>query len=182
MAEMTEREDILRSFAAEEDQSASMLDRYLKKFPQFAVDLAELSLDIELAHHDAEKPLDYPTAGEADIDDVRHALSGTNGKGLAKGLGFPRRIIGTLRDREFRPETVPQSFLRGIATAASLGKGQLIAYLCLPEDMSPSLSMKADGKPEVQDKVAFGDFLDGLDLDEQQKARLLQGDFNHGSN
>lgn len=175
------RGDVLRSFSVEEDQSKTMLDAYLSRYPQFATDLVELSLELELVEANV---LDFEEELATDgfnASQVKAALSGDNAKGIARELGFPRAIVAAFRDRTFAPETLPQSLVRRMAFAASIGKAQLLAYLCMPIGMSPNLSMKSTGKPEEMAKTSFTDFVADLGLDDAQKSRLFDGGYNNGS-
>lgn len=175
------RGNVLRSFSVEEDQSKTMLDAYLSRYPQFATDLVELSLELELVENgvpDIEEDLEIANFS-APL--VKAALSGDNAKEIAKKLEFPRAIVAAFRDRTFAPETLPQSLVRRMAFSASIGKAQLLAYLCMPIGMSPNLSMKSVGKPQEMEKTSFTDFVADLGLDDAQKALLFDGGYDNGS-
>ncbi|SCZ51250.1 hypothetical protein SAMN04488118_101447 [Epibacterium ulvae] len=176
------KEDVLRSFSIEEDQSKETLDAYLKQYPQFALNLIELSLELELLEPRSSDADEGVETNPIDTSQVKAALSGENAKGIAKELGFPRAVVAAFRDRVFAPETLPQSLVRRTASAASIGKAQLLAYLCMPTHMPSGLSMKATGKPEEMEKISFSDFVADLGLDETQKARLYDGGYDNGSN
>ncbi|MEO9465801.1 hypothetical protein [Sulfitobacter pontiacus] len=180
MSETISKEDVLRSFSIEEDQSKATLDAYLAQYPQFASELVRLSLELELlASPLSDTDLDVE-ANLADTSQVRDALSGENAKEIARKLGFPRAVIAAFRDRNFAPETLPHSLVRRTASAASIGKAQLLAYLCMPTSIPTGLSMKAAGKPGEVEKTSFTDFVASLDLDEVQMARLYDGGYDNG--
>lgn len=174
------REDVLRSFSVEEDQSKATLNSYIVQYPQFAIDLVELSLELELFAPRFSETDEDIEANLVNTSQVRAALSGENAKVIAKQLGFPRAVVAAFRDRTFAPETLPQSLVRRTAFAASIGKAQLLAYLCMPTSMPSGLSMKAMGKPEEMEKTSFTDFVADLGLDEAQKARLYDGGYDNG--
>ncbi len=180
MSKSLTKKDVLRSFSIEEDQSKTTLDTYLVQYPQFAMDLVELSLELELLAPPSSDLDEGMEASPIDTSQVKAALSGENAKGIAKELGFPRAVVAAFRDRSFAPETLPQSLVRRTASAASIGKAQLLAYLCMPTSMPSGLSMKATGKPEEMEKSSFTDFVEGLGLDEAQKARLYDGGYDNG--
>ena len=176
------KEDVMRMFSIEEDQSKATLDAYLLQYPQYAMDLVELSLELELHALPSSNFEDDSETKPIDTSQVQAALSGENAKAIAKKLGFPRTVVAAFRDRTFAPETLPQSLVRRTASAASIGKAQLLAYLCMPTSMASGLSMKAMGKPELMEKTSFTDFVASLDLDEAQVARLYDGGYDNGSN
>lgn len=178
MSKSLTKGDVLRSFSIEDDQSKATLDAYLVQYPQFAMDLVELSLELESLGPPSSDSDDQ--ASPIDTSQVKAALSGENAKGIAKKLGFPRAVVAAFRDRTFAPETLPQSLVRRTASAASIGKAQLLAYLCLPTSIPTGLSMKATGKPGEMEKTSFTDFVASLDLDEAQKARLYDGGYDNG--
>jgi hypothetical protein len=180
MSKSLTKGDVLRSFSFEEDQSQATLDAYLVQYPQFATDLVELSLELELLGAPSSDSDDDIEGSPIDTSQVKAALSGENAKGIAKKLGFPRTVVAAFRDRTFAPETLPQSLVRRTASAASIGKAQLLAYLCMPTSIPTGLSMKAAGKPGEMEKTSFTDFVASLDLDEAQKARLYDGGYDNG--
>ena len=116
-------EDVLNAFAVEPSHDRSTLERYLRDFPQYAIELALLSH--ELSRSTAKKPrlsakdrvtIDeawkrYSSSSTATTVNVFSALSVPQLRELARRLGVPRQIITAFREHRVIASSIPKRFL-----------------------------------------------------------------------
>jgi hypothetical protein len=180
-------EEVLDAFAVESSPGRETLDRYLRRYPQFAPALIDLSRElhrevppetgaestedqarIEAAwrqHRDA----GAPQASE----DAFAGLSIDQLRALARALDVPRQVITAFRDRKVILESVPRQFLERIAAGLNRSLDSLLPVLSPTAAPVLARSYKSDVKPMDSDVVTFERVLIDAGVPEDKRARLL---------
>lgn len=179
-------EDIFSDFAMEEALTPEVLNAYITRYPQLAVELTDLFHDLAIADLSAAAelmPLELkPTnAFLADgLAAVSAALSGDGLRSLARELGLPRDFVAGFRDVKVRLGSVPASVLTNLARAIEVRTQYLIAYLQQSNGTPRAVAFKADGKPQASSVMEYDDFVDSLGLTDAEAAALERLAEPHG--
>lgn len=183
-------EDVLFAFSVEPRHDRETLERYLKRYPQLADDLLDLSHELRISaslgatdvlaedeasvqaawqQYAAIAPQAAPSASVATLFD---RFKGTAFAALAEALLIPRSVLVALRDRLVVPSSIPRDFIRRFAKAADATVEAAQQYFALPPVTSAAASFKADQKPATQSQVTFEVLLAQSNLTEEQTAAL----------
>jgi len=179
-------DEVLAAFAVEPSPGRETLERYLRRYPQFAAALVDLSREL---HREA--PADAgPQSAEdqARIDAAWHrhleagtqvhadpfaALSVDQLRALAKTLDVPKQVITAFRDGKVILASVPRRFLAQLAAALNRSIDALLPALPVSGALDPARSYKADVKPAGSEPVTFECILMDAGVPEEKRARLL---------
>jgi hypothetical protein len=180
-------EDVLDAFAVEPTPGRETLERYLRRYPQFAGPLIDLSRELHRETPTFTGP-DSPE-DEARIDaawrrhvdtmspqaqaDVFAALSTQQLRDLAKALDVPRQVITAFRDRRVILSSVPQHFLDRLAATLGQPFQKLAVDLAPRAQVALARSYKSDAKPSGGDPVTFERVLIDARVPEDKRTRLL---------
>jgi hypothetical protein len=181
-------EDVLHAFALETSHDRPMLERYLRDYSQYAIELAHLSHEISratsapaqlsakdrLAIDEAWKV--YSCSSAAGYVNVFSNLSVPQLRDLANRLGVPRQIITAFREHKVVVSSIPRRFLMHVATALNTSLEQIIAALTLPAETSCVRSHKADEKPVEAAPATFERLLIEAQVPESKRAELMTDD------
>lgn len=183
------REDVLGAFAMEDEHGRSVLDRYLRDYPQFAGDLIDLSRELM---REAEPGDDAPlsAAGQARLDaawnthvaarptaaDPFASFTPAMGREVAGALGVPRQVITCFRERRVLLGSVPRTFMKRLAESMGAAVGPFLEALAMPPTSAQARSYKADGKPGAVEQVTFERILIDAGVPEAKRAELLAED------
>ena len=183
---VTQLEDVLDAFAVEETHSKATLDRYLTAYPQFAGDLIDLSRELLRAELPPNAELVPADSAKIDAAWAKHAaaqprlpadpfasLSPTRSREIAVGLGVPRQVVTSFRERRIRPESVPGAFLRRLAGALAVSVNDLLASMTPPPTGMLARSYRADSQPSAATQLSFERVLIDAGVSESDRARLL---------
>jgi hypothetical protein len=183
---------VLEQFMMEDAQDAAALERYVRDYPQFALQLIDLSRLIATA--DAEEndqplsPTDLSRIDAAWIthkaaapapsrdDDPFATLTGAKAKAVADRFGVPRQVIVCFREHRVDPSTVPTPIARGFAEEAGVPLAHVIAAMQRPVIMATGRNYKADGQPGAEGKISFEQILIDAGVPDADRARLLADD------
>jgi hypothetical protein len=180
-------EDVLGAFSVEPDPGRDTLGLYLRRYPQFAEPLIDLSREL---HRELASPVVAHTAeDESRIDAAwrRHAdatnrqeqadpfaaLSTQELRNLSKALDVPRQIITAFRDRRVILDSVPRHFLERLAVALHQSLEHLAASLAPTIKAAPARSYMSDAKPTAGDPVTFERLLIEAGVPEDKRTRLF---------
>ena len=180
-------EDVLNAFAVEPTHDRATLERYLRQFPQYAVELAHLSH--ELSHVDA-KGGDLAEKDRVAIDEawkqysqsspmpsrIFVSLSVPQLRDLANRLGVPRQIISAFREHKVVVSSIPRRFLGQLASALNTTAEALRVELRMPLEVSCVRSHKSDEKPTVAGPATFEQLLIDAQVSEDRRAELMADD------
>ena len=195
MSEKVSLEDVLHGYAYEagDENNPDVLDKYVKKYPQFYDELTEFAASRSLLKHSPEAELTekeeqrywhmgveqmhtFLKKKPAAIESL-NALAeeqGMNKKAFAAALGVTISLLMYLEKRRLRFASIPSQFIKQIAESVKEKEESVAAYLRGGPELSTQASFKAEGRPRAG---AARDFLDvvkedpGL-TDDQRKALL----------
>jgi len=190
---VTSLDGVLEQFMMEDAQDAAALERYVRDYPQFALQLIDLSRLIATA--DAEEEDDQPLTAtdqsridaawithkaaapaSSQDDDPFATLTGAKGKAVADRFGVPRQVIVCFREHRVDPSTVPTPIARGFAEEAGVPLAHVIAAMQRPVIMATGRNYKADGQPGAEGKMSFEQILIDAGVPDADRARLLADD------
>ncbi|GER08778.1 hypothetical protein GCM10007972_24000 [Iodidimonas muriae] len=180
------REEVLDAFAVEPQHDRTVLERYLKQYPEYASELVELSREVSrnigtdqnpLSAHES-RLIDNAWHHHAPIEtksgtDPLAVLSVQQSRDIAKKLDVPRQIITAFKERRVRVETVPKPFLAALAEALEFSIEALVSSLSYPSVPKMARSYKAEVKPSVGAAVSFEQLLVDAGVSESRRAELM---------
>ena len=180
-------EDVLGAFSVETKPGRKTLELYLRRYPQFAEALIDLSHELHRALPSPAAPL--AAEDEARIDaawrrhvealspppqaDLFSAFSTQELRDLSKALDVPRQVITAFRDRRVILDSVPRHFLRRLASLAHQPLERLAATLAPVAQPAMPRSYKSDAKPTVGGPVTFERLLIDAGVPDDKRAQLL---------
>ena len=181
-------EDVLNAFAVEPNHDRATLERYLREFPQFALELAHLSHELSRATveapalsakdraaiEDAWKR--YSSSSSVSCVSIFSSLSVPQLRELANNLGVPRQIITAFRERKVIVSSIPRRFLGRVAAALNATIAEVTTALSLPPDATAVRSHKADEKPMAAAPATFEQLLIDAQVSENKRAELMADD------
>jgi hypothetical protein len=174
---------VLDAFAVESELGRSTLERYLRLYPEYARELADLSR--ELSREVCDAPLS--AADQALIDaawsqhakavpaataDPFAALTVDDWRTVAQRLDVPRQVVTALRERRISLVSIPRRFLAMLAQAMRSSVAQLEASWG-PAHLVVARSYKADAKPVAGGQVTFEQVLIDAGVPAEKRAKLL---------
>jgi hypothetical protein len=179
-------QDVLNAFSVEPKIDRETLERYLKRYPQYAEYLVDLSFELtRTTIEDGEPP---SAQDEEDIENAwqRHRerisakvtnpfthLSIDNLRQIANSLDVPRSVVSAFRERKVIVDSVPKAFLIRFAGAVSQTVEGFVMFL--RDGVSPASvrSYKSDVKPLEQKQVTFEQLLIQADMPQEKRETLL---------
>lgn len=179
-------EDILEDFAAEPTHDKATLEQYIREYPQFAIELIDLSRQLLRTEKVDTSPLTASETALVDAAWLGHVaamrpagsadpfvgLDVTKSREIAKALDIPRQVIMGLQERRAKPASIPRRFLGRLAAKMNTTADALAAALALPAPQ-PAFSYKADEKPVVPEQVTFEQLLIEANVAADKRAALL---------
>ncbi|MFA1677376.1 hypothetical protein ACDY97_32955 [Rhizobium mongolense] len=184
--ERPSREAVLDAFAVESEPDRSTLERYLRLYPEYAAELADLSRELSREIPEDDAPLS--AADQALIDaawsqhakalpaagpDPFAALTADDWRAVARQLDVPRQVITALRERRVSLLSIPQRFLKELAEAMRSPLTQLqMSWGTAP--LTAVRSYKADGKPSAGEQVTFEQILIDAGVSDERRSELLR--------
>ncbi|MBB4010506.1 MULTISPECIES: hypothetical protein [Rhizobium/Agrobacterium group] len=183
--ERPSREAVLDAFAVESEPDRSTLERYLRLYPEYSTELIDLSLELSREISEDEAPLSvadqalidaawsqHAKALPAAASDPFAALTADDWRTVAQQLNVPRQVITALRERRASLLSIPQRFLKNLATAMHCSLTQLqLSWGTAP--LVVARSYKADGKPTAGEQVTFEKILIDAGVPDDRRAELL---------
>jgi hypothetical protein len=178
------RDDVLYAFAVEDDVGRETLLRYLATYPEYALDLVDLSR--ELTRSISEEPLSQ--ADEQRVDSAIARLRSGKLKppprtlapqifnAAANRLDIPLLAMVAFRERRVDLSTVPTRFLRALAQALETTLDDLRAFLSQPATVSATRQSKSRVQPAAPSKVSFEKILQDAGVTPERRQALLKQD------
>jgi hypothetical protein len=176
-------EDALESFATEFATNPHVLPDYLVKYPQFSIELVDLSRELShMAILETDTSRDDAEYLNASLNKFRNITAQPNGlqsapyslfKNVAKQLKIPFLIMLSIRERRVEPSTISNQFLELFAKALGATVQDFQSYLSLPTHVTAKAS-KADQKPIMASKVSFEEILNDAQISPQDLVKLLE--------
>jgi hypothetical protein len=178
-------EAVLNAFAVEPLNDRSTLERYLRKFPQYAVELAQLSHELsstveqqaELSKEDRvaidQAWKQYSSSSAWAVAKMFENLSVPQLRDLAKFLDVPRQIVTAFRERKVIVSSIPQGFLSRLAERLNTNVEEIKLALVAITDISYVRSHKADEKPMPSAPATFEQLLIDAQVPPEKRAKLV---------
>jgi hypothetical protein len=178
-------EDVLDAFSVEAKHDRHTLEGYLRRYPQYAVELAHLSHELSRA---TETPKALTAQDRAAIDnawqkhseivsvtlvDIFASFSVPQLREIATRLGVPRQIITAFREHKVIVSSIPQRFLVNLAAAIEKKVEEVSSGLASSQGPSCARSYKAEEKPKAVEPVTFEKLLVDAGVTAEQRAKLM---------
>ncbi len=183
------REDVLNAFAVEPDAGPAILARYVRDYPEFKAELADLSQELQQPITELAGPLSPQDQARINSAWKRHheavlagradpfaALTTSGLREVARVLGVPRLIVTAFREHKVLVDSVPQHILGRLASCLSITPGRLTQVLAAPLAPAHARSYKADEKPSVAGAVTFEQLLIDAGVPPAERAKLMAGE------
>jgi len=183
------RDDVLHAFAVEPNHNRETLDRYLKKYPQFASELIDLSAELRLEEFrpvtNAE-PIDDPgcegawatfTSIAANTSALSNPFANFRGQAFVSfcdSLRLPRSIVAALRDRLVEPASIPDRLVEAIADLSETTSEAIRKYFAQPPTTLATMEFKANQKPVEIERSPFGTLVENTELTEDQHVAVAE--------
>lgn len=165
------------------EPGAGVLQRYLAQYPELAVALIDLSMELSREFDDDVPPstaeFNLVAAGMARLREntsTLQSLQAAPAKVFAeaiKALSLPMQVGVAFRERRIDVATLPQRVLARLAEALQTSIETLQSFLALPPEVSQARARKSVVKPEAPKKVSFETVLRDAGVDEQSISKLL---------
>lgn len=180
------REDVLGAFAMDFEQGAGVLEQYLARYPEYSLELVDLSRELSRAFDD-DSPLSADELATVDAGMRRlqkhtatlQSLQDAPAKlftDAAKALTLPMQAGLALRERRITASTIPVRILEKLAEALQSSVTVLQTYLALPPQASQLRASKSSTKPVAAEKVPFERVLREAGVTEEALSKLLNSD------
>lgn len=180
----TTREDVLGAFAMDfEPGKTGLLDRYLSRYPEYSLQLVDLSRELS---RELEEDMPLNTDARATVTRGMHrlqvrmatlqSLKDAPAKmfiDAAKASALPIQAGLALRERRVEPSTIPARILEALAHALQASVAVFNSYLALPPQVSQLRANKSNDKPTAAEKVSFERILREAGVDEATLSTLL---------
>lgn len=180
------REEVLDAFAVEPQHDRTILERYLKQYPEYASELVKLSREVSRNIESDQNPLSAHEDRLINDAWLRHmpfetksatdplaALSVQQSRDIAQKLDIPRQVVTAFKERRVKVETVPRPFLTVFAEALEFSVDALVGSLSSPSVPRMARSYKAEAKPSVGAPVSFEQLLIDAGVSESRRAELM---------
>ena len=180
------REDVLNAFAMDFEPGTGILERYLSQYPEYSLQLVDLSRELS-REFDDDEPLsaDDLAAVSAGMRRLQkrpatlQALQEAPAKtftNAAKALGWPIQAGLALRERRIEASTIPARVHEKLARALQASAAVLNSFLALPPQTSQLRASKSSTKPVAAEKVSLERTLRDAGVDEEVLSKLLNNE------
>lgn len=180
------REDVLGAFAMDFEPGAGVLERYLSQYPEYSLQLVDLSRELSREFDDnrllSTDDLASVNAGMRRLQERTATLQSLQEApakmftDAAKALALPMQAGLALRERRIAASTIPVRILEKLAQALQASVTVLHSYLALPPQASQLRASKSSTKPAAAEKVSFERVLREAGVDEEALSKLLNSD------
>lgn len=178
---------VLESYMLDADVEGA-LTSYLRRYPQFALELVDLAHQSRRAPSDGQAELDAQALASIEAVTTRALAAWPQAEGrrnlfadlrpadygrLSNALGVPRQVIGAVKDGLAIGTSIPTGWLQRLAEELGGTASQLLASI----GVGPrAASYKSEERPEAKEAVAFEQILIEAKVDEKRRAEIMSGD------
>jgi len=177
-------EEVLSAFAVEPKHDSDTLQRYLKDYPHYAVEIASLS-------HELSRKSEKTAFSEKDKNAIeaawkRHAVAISTCpadvfasipvprlREVARTLEIPLQVIAGFKEHKVIPSTIPRRFLARLSAAINRTAEEVTAALAFSDDPISTRSHKSDEKPKTVPSVSFERLLIEAEVPPDKRAELM---------
>lgn len=187
-SDIPDLDNVLDAFTLDIERDETALAQYLRRYPQHADALIDLSRELARAIDDDDSPLssDELALVEASWTKLRGGVSNPAAdpfldrstaqlRDVARTLNVPRQVVTAFRERRVILKTVPRRFIERLAAALGAGIEALLTALAIPPVATIGRSYKADEQPVSIEVVTFEQVLIDADVDPGRVADLVAG-------
>lgn len=191
------RENALYAFAVEPNHNRETLDRYLKKYPQLAKELIDLSSELRLQASSAPPsatPIDDPGLEDAwanfssiypDSIPVTNPFAKFRGQelvDLCASLRLPRSVVIAMRDCLLVPDSIPVRLIDAISNLSGETRDAVRQYFDQSPKTPATIEFKADKKPTEIERRTFEQLIEDTELTDEQHKSVMEYFGNGQSN
>ncbi|ETK24099.1 hypothetical protein [Pseudomonas sp. FH1] len=184
-------EELLLAFSIEEHHDNCTLERYVKKYPQYASALVDCSVEFMLGEELAENAKIQATDSainkawsqiETSLDfspkqnnlmNPFAKLSSSAFREVARKINVNGLFLGRVRDRGIKVSTFPLDFVARLASELGGSVDNMLAYLSSPPNIDSSQSFRSSEKPTASEQISFDEAVETSQLTLTQKDALL---------
>ena len=197
MNKPNEAEAILYAFAVEAKGDNTVLEKYLRQYPELSDELIDLASELRLS------ALVLPSGGGEIADpngpaaweeflgckplvarkteDLFARFKGEAFANLADAMKVPRSILTALRDGLVTASSIPQGFVQRFADAAS--ESVDVVWQCLRHPQPPmAREFKSASKPTCQGQTTFRELVENTEMLDDQRELLFRDLSEDGRN
>lgn len=179
---------VLFAFSVEPTHDLATLERYLRRYPQFAAGLIDCSIELEHNPGAVEVSKTVTPASAAAWDRFQTAmgmeispavnpfarLSSEAFKAVAAELHMNVLLLMRLRDRAVKFATIPAPLVRMLAGKLGVGTDGMENYLgSMPALDGGNLQFKSAAKPSPMPQIDFAEAVRTSQLTDEQQQQLL---------
>lgn len=180
------QEDVLGAFAMDFEPGTVILERYLSQYPEYSLQLVDLSRELS-REFDDDRPLsddDLATVNKgmprlqertATLQSLQEAPAKMF-TDAAKALELPIQAGLALRERRVDASTIPSRTIEKLAQFLKASVAVFYSYLALPPQVSQLRASKSNTKPTAAEKVSFERVLREAGVHEEALSKLLNND------
>jgi hypothetical protein len=178
-------EDVLNEFSVAPAHDRHTLERYVRQYPQYAVEITELFHELSKPIQEASSlsPTDRAAVDAAWVKhskalspspvDLFAGFSVPQLREIAGKLGVPRQIITAFSEHQVVASSIPSRFLANVAKVLKKTVEEVRAAQASCGNVAFARSHKADGKPKASEQVTFEKLLIDAGVPEEQRAKLM---------
>lgn len=177
------KEDVLETFASDFATNSTVLREYLAKYPQFSIDLVDLSRELthmarleEDSSRDDEALLSLSllkfnneNLGSSKLQFASDSLF----KSVAKKFKIPYLVMLAIKERRIEPSTIPDQLMKLIAKILDTTSQDLELFLAHSISVSIKAS-KSNNKPVTGSKVSFEQILKDANISSEKLTELIE--------
>jgi hypothetical protein len=181
-------DEVLLAFSVEPNHDLATLERYLRRYPQFAAGLIDCSIELELNPVPEEMPKAVIPASTVAWDRFQAAMGVATSpaanpfarldsrafQAVATELNMNVLLLMRLRDRAVRFATIPGTLVRMLADKLGVGSDGMEGYLRgSPALTGGNLQFKSAAKPAEAAQIDFAEAVRISQLTDEQQKQLL---------
>jgi hypothetical protein len=181
--------DVLSAFAVEPNHDRSTLERYLREFPQYAIEIASLSNEISRPPANDRKLTDkeksiidaawrqYSNSSSTVPSNIFTSLSVPQLRATARALELPLQVMVAFREQRVKVASIPKRFLGRLAAAMNSTIDEINMALNTPLQLASVRSHKSEEKPVAAAPATFEQLLIEAQVAPEKVAELMaEGD------
>lgn len=180
-------DDVLEAFACEPDTGRTVLENYLRDYPEYAEAILDFATELSREEVVRKEPLSareramietvwkkHVEAGQKPVADPFAVLSGVELGKVAKLLEVPKQVLTAFRDRTILVASIPKRFAERLAAEIHSDYETLMAWLAVaPPTLSLLRSHKSDAKPKVANRKTFEQVLTDAGVTPADRKKLM---------
>jgi hypothetical protein len=181
-------DDVIYAYAVEPIHDLATLERYLRRYPQFAQGLIDCSIELDGAQTQGDSSTSITAASAAVWNQFEKAMGMVQSlpaspfgnldsrafRALAAELNMNVLLLMRLRDRAIRATTIPKQLVEMLARKLVVSPDSMDAYLRgLPTLAVSGVQFKSSAKPTAASQIDFAEAVRTSQLSDEQQKLLL---------